>query len=181
MNEISLFVLMVLLFIAAWCDVGSYRIPNNLIVIGILSGLLLRLMSNGWSDLVPGVIGLFIGMLVLLPMYWLHVMGAGDVKLMGMTGVFLGPGHVLGAWLATLLVGGVLALIFAAHQHKLNLMWRSAKQAMTGFLYQFSARKMPVVEIQKPSAGQLPYGLSIALGTAIYLVWRHQIWLDVHV
>lgn len=178
MNEVSLLILMILLVIAAWCDVDSYRIPNKLIVIGILSGLLLRLMSAGWSELIPGLTGLLVGMLVLLPMYWLRAMGAGDVKLMGMTGVFLGPGHVLGAWLMTLLVGGILALAFARHHHKLNVMWSGVKQTMSGLMYKCAARQMPVIEMQKPSAGQLPYGLSIALGTAIYLIWQHKFWLS---
>lgn len=177
MNEISLLVLMLFLTIAAWCDLGSYRIPNKLIVIGILSGLLLRLMSAGWSDWIPGVAGLLVGMFLMLPMYWLRAMGAGDVKLMGMTGVFLGPGHVLGAWLVTLLVGGVLALVFARHHHKLNVLWSGVKQTMSGMVYKCAARQLPVIEVQKTSAGQLPYALSIVLGTAVYLAWQHALWL----
>jgi hypothetical protein len=70
--------------------------------------------------LLVAIQGLFVGLVALLPMYLLRAMGAGDVKLMGLVGVFLGPLHVLGATLSILLVGGVLALVFAIHGNKLH-------------------------------------------------------------
>lgn len=180
MNEISITILLGLLALAAWCDVGSYRIPNKLILIGILSGLLLRALVDGWGEMLPGIQGLLVGIAVLLPMYFLRAMGAGDVKLMGMVGVFLGPGHVLGAWLATLLVGGVLALLLARHYKKLSVMMFSIKEFMLGAVYKCAARQMPSIVMNKVSAGQLPYAVSIALGTALYLIWQHGIWLGTH-
>lgn len=175
MNVVTLPILMLLLITAAWCDVGSYRIPNRLILIGIAAGLILRLTAHGWDGLLAALLGMCVGVVVLLPMYWLRAMGAGDVKLMGMTGVFLGPFHVLGAWLATLLVGGVLALLYARHYHKLSLMWSGVKEMMLGMVYKCASRQMPTIVMERASAGKLPYGLSIALGTLIYLIWQYGI------
>lgn len=55
-----------------------------------------------------GLVGLG---LFLLP-YALGQMGAGDVKLLGMCGLFLGPMSVLSAALYTMLAGGGLALFY---------------------------------------------------------------------
>lgn len=180
MHEISLFILMLFLVAAAWGDFVSFRIPNALILMGVVTGLLLRYVSTGWTGLSPGVAGLLVGIAVMLPMYWLNAMGAGDVKLMGMTGVFLGPGHILGAWLLTLLAGGVLALVYARHYRKLDVMWQGVKHTVIDAIHRNTLRQMPIIEVKKISAGRLPYALSIALGTAAYLIWQHENWLGVH-
>jgi hypothetical protein len=58
--------------------------------------------------------GLAAGMALLMPFYLLKGMGAGDVKLMGVVGAFLGPTRVLHAFLWTGLSGGLYALILLA-------------------------------------------------------------------
>lgn len=174
MNEISMAVLLILLTVAAWCDVTSYRIPNLLIGIGLVVGLLIRLSFGGVTELLPGLQGLLVGIAVLLPLYLLRGMGAGDVKLMGLVGVFLGPLHVLGALFGTLLVGGVLSLLFAMHIKKLNILLANVKQMMVGAAFKLLVRQMPTLEANAVSAGKLPYGLAIGLGTALYLIWQQR-------
>ena len=56
--------------------------------------------------------GLLTGIIVFLPAYLIHKMGAGDVKLMGLAGAFTGVKGILVIALLTMLAGGMLALGF---------------------------------------------------------------------
>ena len=106
---------------------------NPPITVEILSAALTRWLA-----------GLALGLLLLLPLYLLGACGAGDVKLMAMTGAFLGPQDALGAILMTFLAGGLLA---ALHWH--------------------------LAPAGKPKPVRMPYAPAIALGTLVWLSARH--------
>ena len=95
------FLLCALLALAVWHDVLTRRIPNWLVLSGMLMGLALNsILPSGagfFSD-PSGAIGFLLalegaalGLAMLLPLYAFGAMGAGDVKLMAMVGAFLGP------------------------------------------------------------------------------------------
>jgi len=172
MDEISVAVLFVMLTAAAWWDVRSYRIPNVLVMLGLVIGILLRVRLGGLAGLLVAVEGLAVGLAVLLPLYLLRIMGAGDVKLMGMVGTFLGPMDVFGALLGTLLIGGVLAIVFALRIKKLRNLLQNIKLILFGTLIKMSTKQAPVMDDLPASAGNLPYGVAIAFGTFGFLVWQ---------
>jgi len=172
MDEISVAVLFVMLTAAAWWDVRSYRIPNVLVMLGLVIGILLRVRLGGLAGLLVAVEGLAVGLAVLLPLYLLRIMGAGDVKLMGMVGTFLGPMDVFGALLGTLLIGGVLAIVFALRIKKLRNLLQNIKLILFGTLIKMSTKQAPVMDDLLASAGNLPYGVAIAFGTFGFLMWQ---------
>lgn len=105
--------LFVLLLISIISDFKSRRIPNILIGVGLLCGLLLAGFNlNGDITPLQSVLGALLGLAMLLPIYLLGKMGAGDVKLLAMCGSFLGVQATLMAGLCTLLAGGFFALIW---------------------------------------------------------------------
>lgn len=173
--------LALLLALAVWHDVRSHRIPNPLVVSGILLGVALNgllpllaalppghLGSLGWGS---SLLGVAAGLAVLLPMYLLRALGAGDVKLMAMVGAFVGPEAVLGAAVATLVAGGVLALGAALRSQVVGLMLRNVRTLLTSSVVQLGAGGSPQVPAVAQSAGKLPYAVAIAAGTACYLAW----------
>jgi prepilin peptidase CpaA len=101
-------ILLVLLSLAAWQDIKQHRISNRIVLVGVVLGFVFNGLfpqGLGYNSLAPGGLGWFgglaglgMGLAVLLPFYLLRTMGAGDVKLMGMVGAFLGPDQVLGAY-----------------------------------------------------------------------------------
>lgn len=172
-----------LLVIAAWSDIKTRRIPNWLVLSGILVGLLANgLLPGGLgfnNSFAPGGLGLLaalqgmgLGLAVLLPLYLLRAMGAGDVKLMGMIGAFLGPVHVQGAILFTLLAGGLIALMLALRSGMLKRLVQNIKYILTGGLIKMSVGQLPVMDELPLSVGKLPYGVAIAMGTLSWLVWQ---------
>ena len=109
-------VLMALLLVAAVIDIKTGRIPNWLVFGGALYALVYNTMSPLYArdiGILFALGGLAVGLVSLLPAYLFRVMGAGDVKLMAMVGAFVGAWATVGAVLATLVAGGVLALALA--------------------------------------------------------------------
>ncbi|MES2977148.1 MAG: prepilin peptidase [Pseudomonadota bacterium] len=168
-------VLLGLLFIAGANDYTSYRIPNWLTFGGTAYAL-------GYSILVPfyrdhgflwALGGLGIGFAAMLPMYMLGVMGAGDVKLMAMAGAFLGVDSVVYALLASFMVGGIAALGFGLVRRSVWRMLVNVKTIVQTMAFSAMGGISPRVAASSiPSIGRLPYGVSICVGTSIFLVAR---------
>jgi prepilin peptidase CpaA len=104
--------LIVMLLGAAIVDVMTHRIPNALIGPALVVALTVAAITAGGHGLLLAVSGLGVGLAMLLPLYILGGMGAGDVKLLGISGAFLGPVGALIAGLATIIVGGVLGVLY---------------------------------------------------------------------
>jgi len=167
----------------AWAvasDVRSRRIPNQLVLAGIVAGLALQatvtpgagLFSEpfGALGLLKGAAGMVIGLLLLLPMYALGAMGAGDVKLMAMIGTFLGPLDIIGAGLSSLLAGGVLSLSVALVQGSLGRVTGNVKTMMLSSVLRGLSGGSARVDAPQAATGQLPYAVAIACGTVAYLL-----------
>ncbi len=165
--------LLLLLSAAAWHDIRDRRIPNALVfpgaVAGVLSNALLPQEMGGLGAL-GSLTGLGAGLLLLLPLYLLRAMGGGDVKLMAMTGAFLGARAVMGAFLYILLAGGLLALALAWHQGRLRTLLHKLKIALCA-VNGSTAPLLMTGDLPEPTAklDKLPYGVAIAAGTAAYL------------
>jgi prepilin peptidase CpaA len=106
----------------------------------------------------------------MLPFYFIGAMGAGDVKLMGMVGVGLGPGGVLSAAVLTFLIGGLLALVLASARGTLVRMLSNVRAMLFGAFATLAIQRKAEVVAPAVSAGRLPYGVAIALGTVMYVV-----------
>lgn len=103
-------VLFLLLIFAVFADMTTDRVPNFLIVSGILGGILYQFFIIGncrpleilWSAAIP--------VLVLFPLFAFRAMGAGDLKLLAMTGVFLSPGDSFKTLIFALVAGALIGL-----------------------------------------------------------------------
>jgi prepilin peptidase CpaA len=181
MTTLPLIILCCFLALAVWNDLRTRRIPNALVFGGALLGLLfnaalpagegLFIAPFGGIGLLKALAGLAVGLCLLLPMYAMRALGAGDVKLMAMIGAFTGPAAVAGITLLTLLAGGVLALLVAGVNGRLKPMlyntWHLIKYSMLRSL----AGEVPKMEAPATPSGRLPYAVAIAAGAAPYLIY----------
>lgn len=104
-------ILLCLVFQAAASDLAWRRIPNVLVLAGLLLALLIHWRTGGGHALLAqGLAGAGVGLLLFLPMYALGGMAAGDVKLAAMAGSFVGPWQALQLALLSVMAGGLLAL-----------------------------------------------------------------------
>jgi len=170
-------ILIFLLCIAAYQDYCNYRISNILVVSGALLGVVQNTFLPAGIGLFESLAGWGVGLLILLPLYLMRAMGAGDVKLMAMVGAFLGPQAILISALYICIVGGVLSICVATYYGVLKDTLHSVLISITEFvvnlftpkaerpLNAFSFSEMP----QHKRTVKMPYGIAIAIGTTIFV------------
>jgi len=166
-------ILMLLLAGAAVSDYRTHRIPNWLVLSGALFGVIYNavLALYPHNNILFPLAGLGLGLLLFLPLYLIRAMGAGDVKLLAMVGAFLGPGDTFYAALTSMVVGGALSILAV-------LVRGTARRLLYNLGSLFQLGLLSVAGGSKPnlrigadvSAGKLPYGVAIAIGTIGYLI-----------
>ena len=105
-------------YLAAFCcaflavfDVRSGRIPNPAVLVFSLAGFVWSAAAGGGAGLFSSVCGAGGMFLLLWALYLMRLMGAGDVKLFMMLGVFFGWPGVLRVFAMSVLAGSVYAVI----------------------------------------------------------------------
>jgi prepilin peptidase CpaA len=156
-----------LLLAVAW-DVQTHRIPNLLVLGGVLLGWATACLPSGMG-LQSATLGSLTGLVVFLPLYLLRILGAGDVKLLTAVGAFVGYPGILTVALFTGLAGGILALLLAIRHRQLKQMWNQVHQGLLGFVMQIASGGRPRQWVMVVGPHRLPYALAIALGTASYV------------
>ena len=81
--------------VAGWTDWRSRRIPNWLTVPTLLLGIVVNCVATGWTGAKESLLGAGLGLGILLPFVLIRSLGAGDWKLIGALGAFLGPSRLI--------------------------------------------------------------------------------------
>ena len=184
MSTLPLLLLFVLLGVAVFTDVRARRIPNAIVFPGMLAAFALHALLPAGAGLYTtpvgglGILsalgGCALGLALLLPMYALKLMGAGDVKLLAMVGAFVGAGQILTVGLLTLVAGGLLALGFAAWQRNLRRLVANAYYMALHTTYSALAGTVAAPTVPPEAAsGRLPYAIAIASATVCCVLWLH--------
>jgi prepilin peptidase CpaA len=175
--------------VAAVIDGWKLKVPNWLTLPLIVSGWVLGLLHNcgllegtGEGGIGAALAGTALGFALLLPVYAIGGMGAGDVKMqMGFGswvgaffGLWAGMSIIWWAFAVAVLIGGVLALAMIAlrGQYRRNLAntreivgdWLGAKGV--GDVAEKAARRKSRLHL-------LPYGIPLCMGFVGYLVYLH--------
>lgn len=148
----------------AFTDVRSGEVHNTLTYAGVAAGLVL----NGFLPSPPGLgagaalLGILVAAGPLFVAYLAGGIGAGDVKLAGAMGAFVGPHTALFVLLYTCLSGGVMALAV--------ILW---KEGYGGLLLRIQA----ALHLRGGDDGfarlKFPFGLAILVGTAWAITERN--------
>ncbi|WP_243098695.1 prepilin peptidase [Roseburia sp. AM51-8] len=94
---------------AAVCtDLKTTRVPNGLIVLGILAGVMLSLMGIRSGGVVLFLIRLIWPVALLYPIYLIRGLGAGDIKCFAALSVILGSRLALSVIIYSLIIGAVI-------------------------------------------------------------------------
>jgi prepilin peptidase CpaA len=161
----------ILTMVAAGFDIRYRRIPNWLVLTGIVTGFVWNLYSSGWSGLGHAAAGLGLGFALYFPLYLLRARGAGDVKLLAAVGAITGPGNVLWIFLLTAILGGVIAMvILVLHkrvQHTFfNLSFMMSDLAKLKAPYKSSEE----LDVTTSKGMRLPHGAAILAGALAFIV-----------
>lgn len=141
-------------------DLRTLKIPNWLTVSAFVAGLAFHAITqDGWNRLTFALGGFAVGFGVMLVLWLIGGSGAGDVKLMGALGAWIGAT----SWLMVFLFTGVLACVTV-------LFW---------FVYDISRGRKPALFSQERLKGKdrfgdvrtrTPYGVYAVVATYGWMV-----------
>ncbi len=157
---------------AGWTDWRTRRIPNWLTVPGVIVGLTTNAMAGGWPGVKTSLEGAGLGLGLLLPLVVLRALGAGDWKLMGAVGAFLGPWPLLDVLVVTIFVAGIMGVLQMMRTGRVMSTLKNLVLLVKGF-FTFGLRSNPEISLDNPGLLKLPFGVAAAAGTLIcYLASR---------
>jgi prepilin peptidase CpaA len=157
---------------AAIIDGLKLKVPNWLTYHFAAGGLVVAAVHGGGPALLWSAGGLLLGLALLLPLYAIGGMGAGDVKLLAGVGAWVGPALVLGAFVVSGIVGGLMAVVLMARTGGLAR-HRAMFDTIVGEIVTVRdpARLAELAAARKPTMTLLPYGIPIAVGSIAYFAW----------
>jgi prepilin peptidase CpaA len=162
----------VVLVVAAIIDGRQLRVPNWLTFPMIVSGWVFGAFTAGWAGLGESLLGTVVGLALLMPAYAIGGMGAGDVKLLAGVGAWVGATTTFYAFCVSAVVGGVIAIAMVL----LRKAWRKHQDQFMTIVNEVLTIGAPaelaaIAAKRKSSMLLLPYGIPIAIGSIAYFIW----------
>jgi prepilin peptidase CpaA len=166
----------ILVAVAAYFDIRFRRIPNWLVLSGIVAGLTWNSLSPGGFSLGdPGLLhagkGLGLGFLLYFPLFLIRGRRAGDVKLLAAVGSITGPGNCFWVFILTAVLGGAIALVVVAVYKRagrtfFNIGW------ILRDLFHFKApyKSSPELDVTTDKGLRVPHAAMMAVGTGAFLL-----------
>jgi prepilin peptidase CpaA len=162
---------LIVLVVATFTDLRSRRIPNWLVLPFLVVGIGVSARLHGWHGVVHSFEGIALGGGLFGILALMGGMGMGDVKLCAAIGAWIGPGQLIVALVLTGIVGGIMALCWAAVGGFLGELFKGAGN----LLFDFKKRGLkpdPEINLSNPLARKMPYAPAIAIGTLISFFGR---------
>lgn len=178
---------------AAVIDWWKFKVPNKLTYPLIVSGWLLGLaVSFGWiagyqgesGGFGPAFVGTFLGLALILPVYVIGGMGAGDCKMTMGFGSWVGAffGYDPGMWIIVMafcvgvIVGGVIGVVMIALRGNYRQNANHVREILTDFV---SGNGLGDIadraNKRRPRWHRLPYGVPLCIGFLGYLIWIFEV------
>lgn len=153
--------------LSAFFDFSIRKIPNWLIVLGLLCGVILNAI-HGSDRLVSSLLGFLVGIAVLIIPFAFGFIGAGDVKFFGVIGALLGVSWLPRVFFYSALIAGVIAIgylaIGLASFSRFRTLWPDIKIAVLSF---GNVLPDPVYVQNAKKGASVPWGVAFAAGTII--------------
>jgi len=157
--------------LAAVFDLRSRRVPNWLVLSGLLLGIGMNAALSGIPGLWMSLKGLGLAFLIYFPLYLLRGIGAGDVKLAAAVGAIAGPAAWFSIFVYTLIFRGIGAVILILARRRLGTTSENIRLILT----RLGSGKAPhagnpQLDVRRTESLRMPHAVAIGLGTITFLI-----------
>ena len=164
-------VLAALLITATVTDWKYRKIYNKTTVPAFLIGVLLAVVSGAPGLVTSALLASAVAFAAFFILFFLGLMGGGDVKLMTAVAVLTGYPLILDIMLWGILAGGFYSLLYVSISGQLGSYLRRVGQ----MLYRLFIWKSlePVLPEARTEMAKIPYGVCISAGTMVAIMLHH--------
>lgn len=159
-----LVLLLALLAVAAYADLASRRIPNWVPVAIAATGIAAQLARAGERAALAATVASLVALAVLLVPWRLRLMGGGDAKLAVALVAWVYPDRLTLFLLAAAISGVALAVPYLGGMLRRAAAARAVAGSVSGAAW--------AVGRQAGATREVPFGVAIALGGALAVLWR---------
>ncbi len=142
-------------------DIRTMKIPNWLTLSAMLSGILIHFAADGFQGLLFSVKGLGTGFVLLLLMHMMGAVGAGDVKLFGGIGAWLGALLTIQCIVYSVLCAGFIGILILLWRRETMQRMRNVARNLAGF---FILRNFRSLTAGKEKQLRFPFMLAVLPG-----------------
>ncbi len=146
------------------------RIPNWLTMPGVLVGIAANSAAYGWPGTKSSLLGAGLGLALLLPFVLVRAFGAGDWKLAGAVGSFLGPRPLIGVLIVAVLVAGLMAMALIIYKRRVGESIRNIGKLLLAF--GGGRAGDPSISIENPESLKVPFGVALAVAVILFVSSR---------
>jgi prepilin peptidase CpaA len=187
LNHWPLWFISLAMIVAAVIDGWKLKVPNWLTFPLVLSGWALGLLhtfglftdATGVGDVWASLAGTALGFVLLIPVYAVGGMGAGDVKMQMGFGAWIGAfyGFASGLWVVfcafclAVVIGGVMALGMILIRGKFRENLANTRAIVTDLFTRPGGAAEKAAQ-RKPRMHLLPYGIPLCLGFLSFLAYH---------
>jgi prepilin peptidase CpaA len=165
-SSIVLWPTLIVVAVATFTDLRSRRIPNWLVLPFLVIGIAVSAWFYGWGGVGHSLAGIALGGFLFGVLSLMGGMGMGDVKLCAAIGAWIWPQQLIIALVLTGMVGGIMALCWAAAGGFLGELFQGTGNLLFG-IGKRGLKADPEMNLSNPLARKMPYAPAIAIGTLV--------------
>lgn len=148
-------------------DLKSEKIKNSLIMLGIAGIMVKAAWFFGLSRMADCGMGFMIPIFSLFILFYFHMFGAGDIKLLAVTGGFLGVRGSIFCMLASFFIGAVFAAVKMLYYNSFHERFAYFFHYMKKIL---KNQKREPYYLDDQKAARLHFSIPIACSVALYYI-----------
>jgi prepilin peptidase CpaA len=160
--ETSQFVILIVAGVSVITDLSKKKIYNFTTFPAILIGFVLSVSNLGANGLLHSGFGFLIGLLLYGWLFFLRVMGGGDVKLLMAFGALGGAKFAVEVGLLGIMVGGCLAAVVLMTQGKML----DFIQRLQSFFVSLMVKEMKPIFSGVDHKNKIPFGAALGIAAA---------------
>ena len=171
-NNWAMWLVSITLVVAAVIDGMYLKVPNKITYPLIVAGWIYSAAVGGWGGLGWSLLATFFGLALLFGLHLIGGMGAGDVKLLAGIAAFVHIEHTWYIFIATTIVGAIMATIQIAFSGEWKKHWFQAHAILREIWTVRDADKLyELAQERKPRMRLLPYGIPMTVAAIGYFAF----------
>ncbi|MFZ5353632.1 MAG: A24 family peptidase [Bacillota bacterium] len=159
----------ILISVSLYNDLLYRKIPNKITVSAAVTGLAVNLVANSITGLFDSILAILLGFVLMLIPFLIGGIGGGDVKLIIAIGAISGMRFTFYTIIFTAMAGAAIALFIIICQ---KTFLKSITNVWKYLISTILLRDLVPIDVDEKQSS-FPYGLAIAAGVVITLIYKN--------